>query len=115
MIATTRATRDKVAAIIRGGWQRIGHEVWWVAHVAPRLRFCRRRSCLRVLAAYPLVRPTLCRKHADEHWLAATEHIRNCSHERTRPNVEAGDNPRLRDPRVCLDCGVGIVTWEAKL
>ena len=45
-------------------WENIKYEVWWVAHVAPRLRFCKGRwYCLRPVAAYPMVRPTVCRKH----------------------------------------------------
>lgn len=93
-------------------WENIKYEAWWVAHVAPRLRFCKGRRCLRLVTSYPMLRPTLCRKHNDEAWMAATEHIRNCAHENTRPNLEA-TAVLDRNPRVCLDCGVGIISWPA--
>lgn len=48
-------------------WERIKYEAWWVSRVAPRLRFCKgRRHCLRLVTAYPMVRPTVCRKHRRE-------------------------------------------------
>lgn len=49
-------------------WERITYEVWWLSRVVPRLRFCRRRWCPKVVAAYPMVRPTLCHKHRVEDW-----------------------------------------------
>lgn len=89
-------------------WENIKYEAWWLSETIPRLRFCRRRFCLKVVVAYPMMRPTLCRKHNHERWMAATEHIRSCAHERTRPNLNATSVLDM-NPRVCLDCGVGIV------
>lgn len=95
---------------MRGLWERLAYEVWWVSRVLPRQRFCKGRRCFRLVTAYSLLRPTLCRKHSNEAWMAATAHIRACSHERTRPNLEA-TAVLDHDPRVCLDCGVGIISW----
>lgn len=89
-------------------WADLKYDVWRWSHIAPRLRFCKRGRCIRLVVAYPSLRPTLCRKHNIERWLAGTEHIRSCAHERTRPNLNATAVLDM-NPRVCLDCGVGIV------
>lgn len=88
-------------------WESVKYEVWRAVDSIQRLRFCKRR-CARLVVAYPFLRPTLCRKHNRERWMAATEHIRSCVHERTRPNLSATAVLDM-NPRVCLDCGVGIV------
>lgn len=63
-------------AYFRQLWEDLKYDVWRWCHIAPRLRFCRRRFCLKVVAAYPLVRPTLCRKHRVEHLRAVFERVR---------------------------------------
>lgn len=88
-------------------WESLKHEAWRLSDSIQRLRFCKRR-CIRLVVAYPSLRPTLCRKHNHERWMATTEHIRNCAHERTRPNPNAVAVLDM-NPRVCLDCGVGII------
>ncbi|MFJ9387737.1 hypothetical protein ACIRON_02880 [Nocardioides sp. NPDC101246] len=94
-------------------WENLKYEVWRLSRIIPRQRFCKRRWCIRLVTAYPYLRPTLCDKHNREGWMELSERIRQCSHERTRPNPDA-TAVLDRNPRVCLDCGVGIVGRRAE-